>query len=86
MKPTPSKQKTRPKPVKTYRVTSLDKALSILELVINRGRDLSITEISQELSMMKGTVHRLLNTLWLENSFSRTARQKCTALACGRWK
>ena len=44
-------------------MTSLDKALSILELVIDQGRDLSITEISQRLGMMKGTVHRVLSTL-----------------------
>ena len=46
-----------------YRVTSLDKALSILELIVDQGRDLSVMEISQKLEMSKGTVHRILATL-----------------------
>jgi len=46
-----------------YKVTSLDKALIVLDLIIDRGRDLSITEISQTLGLGKGTVHRILNTL-----------------------
>ncbi|MGZ3534341.1 MAG: helix-turn-helix domain-containing protein, partial [Thermodesulfobacteriota bacterium] len=44
-------------------MTSLEKALSILELVLDQDRDLSITEISQKLGMGKGTVHRILSTL-----------------------
>jgi len=44
-------------------VTSLDKALLVLELLIDQGRDLSITEICQKLGMVKGTVHRVLATL-----------------------
>jgi IclR family transcriptional regulator, KDG regulon repressor len=44
-------------------MTSLDKALLILELIIDQGRDLSITEISDKLGMGKGTVHRILSTL-----------------------
>jgi len=50
-------------PSKKYRVTSLQKALSILELMIDQGRDLSITEISRSLNLGKGTVHRILSTL-----------------------
>jgi DNA-binding IclR family transcriptional regulator len=46
-----------------YKVTSLDKALLVLELLIDQGRDLSITEICQRLGMVKGTVHRVLSTL-----------------------
>jgi DNA-binding IclR family transcriptional regulator len=48
---------------KKYQATSLDKALSILELMLDQGRDLSITEISRRLGMGKGTVHRILSTL-----------------------
>ena len=46
-----------------YQVKSLEKALLILELMIDEGRDLSITEICQKLGYGKGTVHRLLGTL-----------------------
>jgi IclR family KDG regulon transcriptional repressor len=63
MKQVPAKSKTQSSPANKYRVTSLDKALLILELVIDQGRDLSITEICQKLGMMKGTVHRVLSTL-----------------------
>jgi len=59
----PSRLKTPLNSENKYRVTSLDKALLILELVIDQGRDLSITEICQKLGMMKGTVHRVLSTL-----------------------
>lgn len=53
-------------PVETsskYRIKSLDKALTILELIVSEGRELSITEISQRLGMGKGSVHRFLSTL-----------------------
>ena len=80
IKPAQANQKISPNPVKTYRVTSLDKALSILELVINRGRDLSITEISRELSMMKGTVHRVLNTLVARKFVQQNSKTKMYGL------
>ncbi len=63
MKKTPPKSKTPLNPKNKYKVTSLDKALSILELLIDQGRDLSITEICQKRDMVKGTVHRVLATL-----------------------
>ena len=47
----------------SYRVTSLDKALSVLDLLIDQDRGLSVTEISNKLGLAKGTVHRVLNTL-----------------------
>ena len=86
MEQTPSKSKTPSNPENKYKVTSLDKALLVLELLIDQGRDLSITEICQKLHMVKGTVHRVLSTLVARNSSGRTAKRKCTALACGRWK
>jgi IclR family transcriptional regulator, KDG regulon repressor len=46
-----------------YKVTSLDKALLVLELLIDQGRDLSITDICRKTGMVKGTVHRVLATL-----------------------
>ncbi len=46
-----------------YQVTSLGKALSVLDLLIDQDRALSITEISQKLGLGKGTVHRILKTL-----------------------
>ena len=44
-------------------VKSLEKALSILELMIEERRDLSLTEISKKLNLVKGTVHRILDTM-----------------------
>ena len=46
-----------------YRIKSIDKAISILELMAREGRDLTLTEIGKHLGMGKGTVHRFLNTL-----------------------
>lgn len=51
------------KSVNPYQVKSLEKALLILELMLDEGRDLSITEICQKLGYGKGTVHRILGTL-----------------------
>ena len=80
MKPTPSKPKIQSNPVKGYRVTSLDKALSVLELLIKQGRDLSITEISQKLGMMKGTVHRVLSTLTARKFIQQNSKTKMYGL------
>jgi len=55
--------KTYPGKASTSKVTSLEKALLILELAIEEGRNLAVTEISRKLGMGKGTVHRILNTL-----------------------
>ncbi len=74
------KPKIRSSPIKEYRVTSLDKALSILELLIDRGRDLSITEISKELGMMKGTVHRVLSTLTARKFIQQNSKTKMYGL------
>jgi DNA-binding IclR family transcriptional regulator len=49
--------------VDKYRIKSLDKAISILELMAVEKRELTLTEIAQGLKMGKGTVHRFLNTL-----------------------
>jgi len=46
-----------------YAVKSLDKALSILELMTVSDMDLNLTDISQNLHLGKGTVHRILGTL-----------------------
>jgi IclR family transcriptional regulator, KDG regulon repressor len=59
-----------------YRVTSLDKALSIVELMLNEDHDFSITEISQKLRMGKGTVHRILSTLKMHNFLQQDTKTK----------
>jgi IclR family KDG regulon transcriptional repressor len=59
----PSESNIQPNPASSHQVTSLEKALSILELVLAEGRNLSVTEISWKLGMGKGTVHRILSTL-----------------------
>lgn len=46
-----------------YSVKSLEKALSILELMTVNGRDLGLTEIARTLDLGKGTVHRIISTL-----------------------
>jgi IclR family KDG regulon transcriptional repressor len=68
------------KSLKKYRVTSLEKALSILELVLDQDRDLSITEISQKLGMSKGTVHRILSTLKARKFFQQDNKTKVYGL------
>ncbi|SFJ44437.1 transcriptional regulator, IclR family [Halobacillus dabanensis] len=44
-------------------VQSVDRSLSILEILANEQRGLSITELSYRLSLAKSTVHRLISTL-----------------------
>jgi DNA-binding IclR family transcriptional regulator len=61
-------------------VTSLEKALSILELVLDQDRALSITEISQKLGMGKGTVHRILSTLKARKFFQQDSKTKMYGL------
>jgi IclR family KDG regulon transcriptional repressor len=80
IEPKPSKSKIQSRPVNKYRVTSLDKALSILELVLDQGRDLSITEISQRLAIGKGTVHRILSTLKEHKFFQQDSNTKLYGL------
>ncbi len=46
-----------------YPVKSLEKGLSILELMITEGREFGLTEIVKNLGMQKGTAHRILSTL-----------------------
>jgi DNA-binding IclR family transcriptional regulator len=80
IKPLPSKQKIKSHSDKKYRATSLDKALSILELVLDQGRDLSITEISERLALGKGTVHRILSTLKEHKFFQQDSNTKMYGL------
>lgn len=56
-------QQAETKAANKYKVKSLEKALLILELMIDKGRSLSISEICQNLGYGKGTVHRILATL-----------------------
>ena len=44
-------------------VTSLEKALDVLELLISSGEKLHLTEIALKTGFTKGTVHRVLDTL-----------------------
>ncbi|MCE5265013.1 MAG: IclR family transcriptional regulator [Deltaproteobacteria bacterium] len=75
-----SKSKTPTNPENKYRVTSLDKALQIFELLIDQGRDLSITEICQKLGMVKGTVHRVLSTLVARKFIQQNGKTKMYGL------
>lgn len=80
IKPVLSKSKLQSNPPNKYRVTSLEKALLILELVLDQGRDLSITEISRKLGMSKGTVHRVLSTLTARKFFQQNSTTKMYGL------
>jgi len=57
-------------------VTSLDKALSVVELMLDDSRDFSITEISQKLGMGKGTDHRIITTLTAHNFMQQDSKTK----------
>ena len=80
MKSTLSKSKIQPKSANNCQVTSLEKALSILELAINEGRNLGVTEISRKLGMGKGTVHRILSTLKARRFFYQSKSTKLYGL------
>ena len=47
----------------TKHVPALDRALSVLELLAQSRRGLSMSEISQRLSLPKSSTHLLLGTL-----------------------
>lgn len=47
-------------------VQSVDRTLSILELLSDYEKGLGITEISEKVNLHKSTVHRLLNTLMVK--------------------
>jgi DNA-binding IclR family transcriptional regulator len=80
VKSTLSKSKIQPNPANNYQVTSLEKALSILELAIDEGRNLGVTEISRKLGMGKGTVHRILSTLKARRFFYQSKTTKLYGL------
>jgi DNA-binding IclR family transcriptional regulator len=46
-----------------YSVKSLEKGLLVLELMTAKRREVSLTEVAQELNLGKGTVHRIVSTL-----------------------
>lgn len=50
-------------PKKNDSVTSLEKALDVLEALIAAGGKLHLTEIAKRVDRSKGTVHRILDTL-----------------------
>jgi DNA-binding IclR family transcriptional regulator len=45
------------------KVMSVDKALIVLKLLAERGRDMKLTEISEELDINKCTLHGIISTL-----------------------
>ncbi len=47
---------------KSYRIAAVDRALSVLEILSQRG-EIGVTEIANELAMTKSLVFRILNTL-----------------------
>jgi IclR family transcriptional regulator, KDG regulon repressor len=80
IKTIPSKSKVQSNSENEYRVTSLEKALSIVELILDQNRALSITEISQKLRMGKGTVHRILSTLKARKFIQQDSKTKMYGL------
>lgn len=63
MSPLPIDSEETSETTNPYKVKSLEKALLILELLIDEGRNLSLTEICNRLGYGKGTAHRILRTL-----------------------
>lgn len=55
-------------------VQSVDRALSILEILANNSDGMGIKEISEEVSLHKSTVHRLLATL-IEKNYVRQNKE-----------
>jgi len=52
-------EKTRP----NYPIKVLNKSLSILEILLQHGAAMSMTEISEKLGLYPSTIHRILDTL-----------------------
>lgn len=59
-----------------YRIKSVDKAISILEMMALERKDLTVTEIGHSLKMGKGTVHRFLSTLKARKFVQQDAETK----------
>ena len=49
--------------IKKEKIKSIEKALDFLELLSDKEKEISITEISKELNIGISTVHRILTTL-----------------------
>jgi len=52
-------KKTKPK----YPIKVLDKSLSVLELLLQQGSAMNMTELSEKLGFYPSTIHRILDTL-----------------------
>ena len=52
---------------KKEKIKSIEKALDLLELLLNKEKEMSITEISKELHIGVSTVYRILTTLKCRN-------------------
>jgi len=52
-------KKTKP----NYPIKVLDKSLSVLELLLQKGSAMNMTELSEKLELYPSTIHRILDTL-----------------------
>ncbi len=52
-------KKTKP----NYPIKVLDKSLSVLELLLQKGSSMNVTELSEKLGFYPSTIHRILDTL-----------------------
>lgn len=46
-----------------YPIKVLEKSLGVLEIMLQQGSSMSITQISEKLGICSSTIHRILDTL-----------------------
>jgi len=63
MKKTKNKENKMKKTKPNYPIKVLDKSLSVLELLLQKGSAMNMTELSEKLELYPSTIHRILDTL-----------------------
>ncbi|MEM9104652.1 MAG: helix-turn-helix domain-containing protein, partial [Pseudomonadota bacterium] len=69
---------------KDYRIAAVDRALSVLEILSERG-ELGVTELAKELGMTKSLVFRILHTLEARGYVTKDATRSIYGLGYRAW-
>lgn len=69
---------------KSYRIAAVDRALSVLEILSQRG-ELGVTEIATELCMTKSLVFRILHTLEVRGYVAKDSVRSLYGLGYRAW-
>lgn len=69
---------------KDYRIAAVDRALSVLEILSERG-ELGVTEMAKELGMTKSLVFRILHTLEARGYVAKDADRSTYGLGYRAW-